>query len=239
MEVTNLLSSNSYDLKNYGIAVYEVLRAINQIIMSTNSHIQFMIDLGVIAALKYMLGKESRMIVKEACVVVGNILISTTEQVEEVAAANLFPELLKVVENRTLNLRTEASMPFANAAINGSLPVVAHLVRINVIWIITDLLILPQNRVVVRALTALEEILKKGQHLPNNPYAEILKSYHAFGEIQALTTRPNTIISGTANRIMRDFFPPEPEPESESVPEPELEPPQPEPQPELPQPEPL
>lgn len=131
-------------------------------------HTQHVLDHGVIAPLRTLLGHSKTSIRKEAMWTFSNITAGTRTQIQMVIDANCFPIFYQKVESDEFAVRKEAIWAISNATSGGDVQVAKYMVESGAVAALFKALVESDARVVTVALEGLDNLLRFGNCSPWN-----------------------------------------------------------------------
>eukprot|EP00756_Hemistasia_phaeocysticola_P029514 Hpha_TRINITY_DN16237_c1_g12::TRINITY_DN16237_c1_g12_i1::g.16607::m.16607 len=188
------------------------LRTIGNIVTGTEQQTQTMISCGMLPRLHFLLSCPKKATRKECCWAISNITAGSTDQIQAVINAALIPPLIKLMTATEFEVRKEAAWAISNATSGGTREQVKYLVGQNLIEPMCELLSIPDAKIIMLALEALENILRVGDaerdehHLPENPWVGMVQECGGADRLESLQVHPNQEIYELSLSIMEGFF---------------------------------
>jgi len=142
---------------------HPALRTIGNIVTGDDNQTQVVINHTALPCLLSLLSNVKKAIRKEACWTISNITAGAVEQIEAVVKNNLFQPVIHLLERGEFDVKKEAAWAVSNATSGGSVEQIRHLVAVNAIPALCDLLGCNDNKIIMVALEGLENILKVGE----------------------------------------------------------------------------
>lgn len=167
---------------------------------------------GVLPHLLALLSHPKKVIKKECCWTISNITAGTKQQIQAVFDANIVPPLIKLLGTSEFDVKKEAAWAVSNAASGGNIMQIKYLVSQGAVKPLCDLLSLPDNKIVLVALEAVEGILKIGEKIRHNAnrevndYATFVEEAEGLDKIEALQKHPSEEIYKKAVEILEKYF---------------------------------
>jgi len=199
--------------------VSAALRAVGNIVTGDDVQTQVILNCSVLPSLLRLLSaatKES--IKKEACWTISNITAGNRDQIQAVIDANLFPLLIQLLGQAEFKTRREAAWAITNATSGGSPEQIKYLVWQGCIPPLCDLLTVMDAKIVLVALSGLENILKFGEsekpaaaaaagsEEATNPYAVLIEECYGLDKIEFLQSHENLEIYHKAFNVVETYF---------------------------------
>ncbi len=150
---------------------------------------------------------------KEACWTISNITAGNAAQIQEVINANIIPPLIDVLQHGDFKSKKEACWAISNATSGGlnKPEQIRYLVSQGTIKPLCDLLVSGDNRIILVALDALENILKVGEldkpmTSNTNQMALFIEECGGMEKIHQLQIHDNVEIYKKAYNIIDKYF---------------------------------
>ncbi|KAL8484886.1 hypothetical protein ACS0TY_027253 [Phlomoides rotata] len=188
------------------------LRTIGNIVTGDDLQTQSIISHGALPCLLSLLTHHhKKSIKKEACWTISNITAGNRDQIQAVIEADLISPLVSLLQTAEFDIKKEAAWAISNATSGGSNEQIMHLVSLNCIKPLCDLLICPDARIVTVCLEGLENILRvgeaeKGNTVGVNYFAQLIDEADGSEKIENLQTHDNTEIYEKAVRILEAYW---------------------------------
>jgi importin subunit alpha-6/7 len=185
------------------------LRTVGNIVTGDDSQTQFIVNLNAIPALCWLLDHQKKNIRKEACWTLSNITAGTQEQIRQVIDAGVFPKLITLLRSGEFDIQKEAAWAVSNATSGGSPDQILYLASQGAIPPLSQLLSVPDHRVITVALEGLENILRAGRTVGQHVLERLVESFHECGAvslIEELQSHQNRSIYERAVRILQEYF---------------------------------
>ena len=139
------------------------LRALGNVVTGDDVQTQFVLDCGVLPALRSLLQSPMKSIRKDACWMISNITAGNSGQIQCVLESHLVLPLIEVLsEEDDVDIKKEAAWAITHAMSGGTPEQIKYLVTHGCIPPLCDLLGCHDAEMVTIALTGLEHILHAG-----------------------------------------------------------------------------
>jgi len=183
----NLLGHKSNNVK------HPALRTIGNIVTGDDTQTQVVIDHNALPRLLVLLSNSKKAIRKEACWTISNITAGSVGQIEAVIQTNLFQPVIQLLLAGEFDVKKEAAWAVSNATSGGNPEQIRHLVSLEVIPCLCDLLKSNNCKVIMVALEGLENILKVGENDKSktqgrNLYANKVEECGGLDQLENLQT---------------------------------------------------
>jgi len=190
--------------------VSAALRAVGNIVTGDDVQTQVILNCSVLPSLLRLLSATKESIKKEACWTISNITAGHRDQIQAVIDANIFPLLVQLLGHAEFKTRREAAWAITNATSGGTKEQIHYLVSQGCIPPLCDLLTVMDPKVVLVALSGLENILKSApspseSHQPN-PYADLIEECYGLDKIEFLQSHENLEIYKKAFKLVEMYF---------------------------------
>ena len=167
--------------------------------------------MNALPALLWLLEHPKKNIRKEACWTISNITAGTSEQIQSVIDAEVFPKLIDMLVHADFDIQKEAAWAVSNATSGGSPQQIVYIVQQGAIEPLCNLLEVKDTKVVTVALEGIENILKVGLmsvggNIASNPMAAYVAEFQGLARIDALQTHENHHIYQRAVKIIETYF---------------------------------
>lgn len=174
------------------------LRAVGNIVSGNDQQTETMIVCGCIPALKSLLEKTKKLIVrKETCWTISNITAGNRSQIQAVIDEGLIPILVQMHPHADAEVKKEIGWALSNAASGASPIQVQYLVEVKVIVpLCSSLGTCDDTNLIGAALEALLNVLAVGKQLQQesgsaeNPYAVLVEEANAYPLLEQLQYAP-------------------------------------------------
>jgi len=189
------------------------LRTIGNIVTGDDNQTQAMLQCGVLSPLLQLLSHSKKSIRKESCWTISNITAGSKAQIQEVINHGLVPPIVHLLGTADAEIKKEAAWAISNATAGGSPGQIEYLVECQCIKPLCDLLVTSDQKMIVVALDAIENILRVGQqqqqekNLPDNPVVALVEQEQGLQRIEALQEYPNEDVYHKAIRLLENYFP--------------------------------
>jgi len=183
----NLLGHKSNNVK------HPALRTIGNIVTGDDTQTQIVINNNALPQLLVLLSNAKKAIRKEACWTISNITAGSVSQIEAVIKNNLFEPVIQLLLAGEFDVKKEAAWAVSNATSGGNSEQIRHLVSLDVIPCLCDLLNSNNCKVIMVALEGLENILKVGENdkaitQGRNLYAQKVEECGGLDQLENLQT---------------------------------------------------
>lgn len=191
--------------------VSAALRAVGNIVTGDDVQTQVILNCSALPAILKLLSAAKESIKKEACWTISNITAGHRDQIQAVVDANIFPLLIQLLGQAEFKTRREAAWAITNATSGGSKEQVQYLVSQGCIAPLCDLLTVMDSKIVMVALSGLENILRfgKGETAAaedTNPYAVQIEECYGLDKIEFLQSHENLDIYKKAFKVVETYF---------------------------------
>jgi len=183
------------------------LRTAGNFVTGNAQQTQAVIDAGVLEIAVKLLQYEKRAIRKETCWLLSNISAGTQSQIGSVFKQRKIIQLLvENAKNEGWDVRKEAIWSVSNIFTGGNDFHVQSLVQADGLEAMCNVLDIPgENRLVVAALDAIENILVVGER-NNQDFVTLLDQYGGIDKIEALQQHTDDTIYNKAINMIERFF---------------------------------
>ncbi|KAL8551051.1 hypothetical protein ACS0TY_000217 [Phlomoides rotata] len=201
----HLVHSNDEDVLTYACWALSFLSD------GTNDKIQVVIDACVCKRLVELLLHPSPSVLIPALRTIGNIVTGDDLQTQAVIEADLISPLISQLQTVEFDIKKKAAWAISNATSGGSNEQIMHLVTLNCIKPLCDLLICPDARIVTVCLEGLDNYLRVGKAEKGNTggvnyFAQLIDEADGSKKIENLQTHDNTEIYEKAMRILEAYW---------------------------------
>ncbi|KAI9905401.1 hypothetical protein PsorP6_013823 [Peronosclerospora sorghi] len=201
------------DLLDHSLASIKsrALHIIGNMLTGNAQQTQYMLDLGIIPRLAPLLKHEKHLVRQGACWVISNITSGTPSQIHDVLEANVIPPLLMQLQSNHIANRKEAAWAVLNVTTGGNPKQIDSLVEQGCIPSLVDCLKVPDARVIILALEALDNILRVGEAEMSltdteNRMARYIEEAEGIERIQELQFHQEQEIYEKSMCLLRDYF---------------------------------
>jgi hypothetical protein len=166
------------------------LRTVGNIVTGDDKQTQAVLNANAVPILGALLRSNRRSLRKEAAWALSNITAGNAEQVQHVVNQNVMQTIAQLMMHDEFEIRKECVWCVCNATHGGSPQSIMAIAAAGVLEGLLQLLQVPDSRVVIVSLEALENILQVGKALGDeqgteNPYLDVIDAVD--GETQLLT----------------------------------------------------
>ncbi|XP_039256969.2 importin subunit alpha-6-like [Styela clava] len=192
--------------------VSSALRTVGNIVTGDDVQTQIVLNCSILPALEKLLTSPKESIAKESCWTISNIVAGNRTQIQQVINANVFSTLIFVLSTADFKTRKEAAWAITNATSGGSSEQIRHLIKLGCISPLCDLLSIQEPKILLVALSGLDNILRLGtldaqNHEDNhNPYALMMEECRGVDKLEYLQTHSNQEIYKKAFEMLETFF---------------------------------
>jgi len=191
--------------------VSAALRGVGNIVTGDDTQTQVVMNCNVLLNLLILLNNPRESIRKETCWTLSNITAGTKQQIQCVIDANIFPSLIDVLCKAEFKTRKEAAWAITNATSGGSNQQIRYIASQDAIRPLCDLLSVMDTKIVIVALSGIENILQTGEELSKetgkeNPFAVEVEECFGLDKIEYLQQHENEEIYRKAYKIIVTFF---------------------------------
>jgi len=187
------------------------LRSIGNIVTGDDIQTQVVLNCQVVPGLARLLSHPKETIKKEACWTISNITAGSVDQIQAVLDGELIPAVIHVLQTADFKTRKEAAWAISNATSGGRPDQIRFIVESNCIEPLCKILEVGDNKVIEVALDALENILRVGKELSQdptqNPYADLVEEANGLEKIEAIQENPLEKLYQKAYQIINTYFP--------------------------------
>lgn len=190
-------------------------RAVGNIVTGEDHQTQIIVNCGALPFLKELCNSSKEALRKEACWTVSNITAGNRGQIQAAIDAGLFPDLIDIIVRAEVKTRKEAAWAITNATSGGDIEQIDYLVSVGAIQALVGLLTVIDNKMILVALSGLENILKVGQtkqaiQAPGfengNKYAFMVEEVGGLDRIEYLQSHDNSEIYAKTYHMIEKFF---------------------------------
>jgi len=142
---------------------HPALRTIGNIVTGDDNQTQVVINNSALPRLLMLLSNVKKVIRKEACWTISNITAGSIDQIGEVVKNNIFRPVIELLQRGEFDVKKEAAWAVSNATSGGSAEQIRHLVELNAIPALCQLLNCKNINAIMVALEGLENILRVGE----------------------------------------------------------------------------
>jgi hypothetical protein len=195
------------------------LRTVGNVVTGNDLQTQAVLHSGALPYLLSLLSSPKKSIRKEACWTISNITAGNRLQIQQVIQQGIIPPLIQILSTGDFDVKKEAAWAISNATSGGTPEQITYLVAEGCIPPLCALLTVHDNKIVLVALEGLENILKVGAKIENNPYALQVEDCNGLDHIFELQGAVHDGVYQKAISITEQvpiFFPP---PSSSHVPD--------------------
>ncbi|XP_076444463.1 importin subunit alpha-7-like [Babylonia areolata] len=198
-------------MHNHQSVVAAALRVVGNIVTGDDSQTQVILSCSALPCLLHLLSSNKESIRKEACWTISNITAGNRNQIQAVIDTNIFPVLIDILGKAEFKTRKEAAWAITNATSGGSPEQIRFLVDQGCISPLCDLLTVMDSKIVMVALSGLENILRLGEqdakfHNAVNPYAIMIEECYGLDKIEFLQSHENREIYKKSFEIIERYF---------------------------------
>jgi len=192
--------------------VSATLRGVGNIVTGDDVQTQVVLNCAVLPSLMHLLHSNSEVIRKETCWALSNITAGNRNQIQAVIDANFIPALVSAMEKSDFKTRKEAAWAITNATSGGSPQQIQYIASQEAIGPLCDLLSVLDPKIVLVAMTGLDNILHAGDELAQasadltNPYAVQLEECFGLDKIEFLQQHENEEVYRKAYQIIETYF---------------------------------
>eukprot|EP00483_Globobulimina_turgida_P001811 UN01813 len=214
-----LLSLLESTTQEYVFVIHPSLRTIGNIVTGRDLKTQYVVNLGVLNKLNYLLslsnGRDVHRgdaIKREACWTISNITAGSQQQIESVISCNLIPTLINILASERFIVAKEALWAISNLTSGGSDKQVQFLVNQGVMQPLCKYFNPNQikgNKCLLVALEGLDNILEVGKRINClNGWCRLVEEANGVDyleQIQSIQTIPEEIYDKAADMIKKYF----------------------------------
>lgn len=188
------------------------LRGVGNIVTGDDTQTQVILNCNVLRCLLVLLNSQRESIRKETCWTLSNITAGNKQQIQVVIDANIFPSLIDVLSKAEFKTRKEAAWAVTNATSGGSSQQIRYIASQDALRPLCDLLSVMDAKIVVVALSGIENILKCGEEMckeaggGTNVYAIQVEECFGLDKIEYLQQHENEEIYRKAYEIIETYF---------------------------------
>ncbi|XP_065649659.1 importin subunit alpha-7 isoform X2 [Hydra vulgaris] len=190
--------------------VSAALRAVGNIVTGDDTQTQVILNCNVLPKFLTLLSSNRETIRKEACWAISNITAGNKHQIQAIIDANIFPSLINVLSNSEFKTRKEAAWAVTNATSGGSAQQIEYIANQDAIRPLCDLLSVLDSKVIMVALTGIENILRAGTEISGsgeyNKFALQVEECYGLDKIEILQQHENEDIYQKSYEIVETFF---------------------------------
>uniref|UniRef100_A0A673M8U9 Importin subunit alpha n=1 Tax=Sinocyclocheilus rhinocerous TaxID=307959 RepID=A0A673M8U9_9TELE len=179
------------------------LRAVGNIVTGDDIQTQVVLNCSALPCLLHLLSSAKESIRKEACWTISNITAGNRAQIQAVIDANIFPVLIDILQKAEFRTRKEAAWAITNATSGGTPEQIRYLVNLGCIKPLCDLLTVMDSKIVLVALSGLENILRLGEQEAKQN-GMIVR--HWLDKIEFLQSHENQEIYQKAFDLIEHYF---------------------------------
>jgi len=186
--------------------VNPIIRTFGNIVSGNDSQTQTVIDCGIIGRVNTLLRHSRKNVKKETCWLLSNIAAGTHSQIVSLLSVNsLLASVIDLAEKSEWEVRKEATWVISNIATGGTDDHVQFLVEFNAIRALCSMLSIPDAKMVIVALEALDKILSVGEQL-NKGYVTLVDEADGIDLLERLQEHDNENVYLKTIDIIEKYF---------------------------------
>eukprot|EP01062_Namystynia_karyoxenos_P007852 TRINITY_DN1277_c0_g1_i1.p1 TRINITY_DN1277_c0_g1~~TRINITY_DN1277_c0_g1_i1.p1 ORF type:complete len:550 (+),score=220.82 TRINITY_DN1277_c0_g1_i1:95-1744(+) len=187
------------------------LRTVGNIVTGSAAQTQAVIDAGALPVIKVLLNHPNKVIRKECCWFISNVSAGTKEQIQAVVDSQCMEQVIVCLSAHEFEVRKEAAWAIANLTTSGTPEQIHYLCMKNVLGPLCEQLQIPDPKIVVVALEAIENIIRAGEaiaarHACNNAYKESIQALGGVEKIEQLQDHTSDEVYSKAVSLLEEFF---------------------------------
>jgi len=188
------------------------LRTLGNIVTGNDQQTSYCLEKGILPALKPLLGSSKKNIRKEAAWTISNITAGTKEQAQQVIDSDyILPKLIELMgANSDFDVRKEAAYAISNATTWKNYKQCQKLMQLGVADKLSDLLIAKDNKIILIALEAIDNILSSEASFSKDgsaaQFAATFEEKDVIDRLEALQDHETEDIYVKALKILEQHF---------------------------------
>lgn len=187
------------------------LRTIGNIVTGTTEQTQKVIDGGALPVVHQLMSHPNKGIRKECCWFISNVTAGSQAQIQAVINTSLIPVVIAALNASEYEVRKEAAWAIANLTTGGSREQIHYTMQTGCLPPLLEQLSVPDPKIVIVALEALENILRSGEGIAteqgcDNAYKTAVLERGGVEKIEELQHHASDEVYRKSIQLLEEYF---------------------------------